>query len=175
MKKILSVLLLTVVCSYMMSCTKVIEEIEPVVTTTVTETTIEEVTETEPSQPANDLNTMMEQVYDGVETPMTFVTAINGDNAGYYIGISDPAVFTEALSSDAMINVVPHSVCLVKVAEGQDVEEVKAMIEENANPNKWICAFAETVIVDNVGDVIILIMSDTDTANALHNNFMGLV
>jgi len=165
MKKILMVLLLAVMCSYVMSCTDNNEEIEPVITTAVTEV----------APTGNDLNTMMEQVYDGVDTPMTFVTAITNDNAGYYLGISDPAVFSEALSSDAMINVIPHSVCLVKVAEGQDVEEVKAMIKDNANPNKWICAFAETVIVDNVGDVIILIMSDTETANALHNNFIGLV
>ena len=172
MKKILMVLLLAVVCSYVISCGND-NEIAPVVTTT---TAIEtEAAEVNTPAPSGSLSTIMEQIYDGVEKPMTFDTAINEENAGYYLGISDASVFTEALSSDAAINVIPHSVCLIRVADGQNVDDVKAMIEENANPNKWICAFAETVIVDNVGDVIILIMSDTDTANALHNNFMGSV
>jgi hypothetical protein len=188
MKKPIFVILAVLVCIVAVSCgNEPAHENENVITAEATpnETTItvpeseDETAEAPMEIPSeevigNSLSDMVKDIYNGVEVPMTFETVINEENALYYLGITDTSVFTEAISSDAMINVIPHSVCLVKVADGQDVEAVKAVIEENANPNKWICAQADTVIVDNVGDVIILIMVNDPVASAIHENFLGL-
>jgi len=185
LKKLIFVMLAAAVCTGAAGCGEKADEAETdnnnSVTAGVTETTTAETEDTTTmiecdESPSNDisLNEMIKDIYNGVEVPMTFETEINDDNALYYLGLSDTSVYSEAISSEAMVNVIPHSVCLVKVADGQDVEEIKSIIEEHANPNKWICAFADTVIVDNVGDVIILIMANEPTANAVHNNFMGL-
>ena len=180
--KLIMVMLTVVVCISAAGCEKFADETAETnnVTVGATETTAAETEETttviEDETPSNDksLSDIIKDVYAGVEVPMTFETEINDDNALYYLGITDTSLYTEAISSDAMINVIPHSVCLVKVADGQDVDEVKTMIEAYANPNKWICAHADTVIVDNVGDVIILIMANEPVASAVHANFMGM-
>ena len=59
--------------------------------------------------------------------------------------------------------------------EGADIEQIKTAIKENVDPQKWICVGVdpEKIIVDNIGDIIILIMSD-DQGEALHNAFLAL-
>ncbi len=55
---------------------------------------------------------------------------------------------------------------LLRVSEDQDIEAAKKLLEENADPAKWICVEAESVVVENVGDVILFIMADKDVADA---------
>lgn len=120
------------------------------------------------------LSDIFKKIYDGVNVAETYESEITADNVAFFLGLEDESMYTEALSSDALMNVVPHSVCLVRVAEGQDVEEVKTQIKENANPNKWICVFADTVIVDNIDNLVILIMDNNETAEQIHENFLNL-
>jgi hypothetical protein len=63
--------------------------------------------------------------------------------------------------------------CALK--KGADIEKLKSEIKENVNPNKWVCVGVDpsNIIVDNIGDLVILIMSDTD-AQALHSAFLAL-
>ena len=49
-----------------------------------------------------------------------------------------------------------------------------ADIEANADPRKWICVEAESKIVDYSGDVVILIMTGADSAEAIHAAFTAL-
>ena len=63
---------------------------------------------------------------------------INADNAKYFLG-TDKIEFTEALASEPMIGVMPHSVVVLRVAEGTDVEAAVEMIKANADGRKWIC------------------------------------
>ena len=63
-----------------------------------------------------------------------------------------------------------------KVEEGADVEAAKTAIKENVNPRKWVCVGVEdekNVIVDNRGDLIVLIM-ENNHAQTIHNNFKNL-
>ena len=55
----------------------------------------------------------------------------------------------------------------------KDIEDAKEKIKENANPRKWLCVEAENVVVENNGDLIILIMSDSKT-ETLKTNFKKL-
>ena len=54
------------------------------------------------------------------------------------------------------------------------METAKTTIKDHADPRKWICVEAESVVVENVGDVILFVMADTDTANAIRNTFLAL-
>lgn len=120
------------------------------------------------------LSDIMKVVYNGVDTVRVYESEITADNVAFFLGLESADMYTEALSSDAEISAQAHSVCLVRVAEGQDVEEVKNLIYENADPNKWICVFAEEKIVDSIDDVVILIMDSTKIATRLHENFLTL-
>ena len=63
---------------------------------------------------------------------------------------------------------------ILRVAEGEDVEAAKKLLMDNANPRKWVCVEAESVVVENVGDVILYIMADQATADAVKASFLAL-
>ena len=101
----------------------------------------------------------------------TQVVEITAENAEYHLGSAD-IEYEEAIVSDPLMMPSAYALCLVRVKE---VEAVKAVIKKKANPQKWICVGVdpENVIVDSIGDVIFLVMSD-DQAVALHDAFKGL-
>ena len=99
-------------------------------------------------------------------------TAFN-PSVSYFIG-ADDIPFAEAVVSEAAIGAQAYSLVLLRMEEGADVESAKAKIREGADPMKWICAGVDPsdVIVDNIGDLVILIMFDN--SKALHEAFLEL-
>ncbi|MDI9463419.1 MAG: hypothetical protein QM368_07430 [Bacillota bacterium] len=83
--------------------------------------------------------------------------------------------FQEAVASEPLIMPSAYELCLVRVKEGADIENIKKQIKDNVDPMKWVCVGVdpENIIVDNIGNVIILIMSD-DQGEALHKAFLAL-
>ncbi|HSN65364.1 MAG TPA: hypothetical protein VLS94_01935, partial [Fusibacter sp.] len=107
------------------------------------------------------------------ELPSLANTELTEENEAYYIGTNDVA-YTEALASEPMMSSIAHSVVLLRVEEGADIEKIKETIKTKVDPRKWICVGveAEDVIVDNIGNLVILIMID-DSA-LLHDAFLTL-
>ena len=68
--------------------------------------------------------------------------------------------YTEGLASEAMIGSIAHSVVLLRAEDEAAAETLKEDVKANVDPRKWICVEAEEVITDNIGDLVILIMSD---------------
>ena len=70
--------------------------------------------------------------------------------------------FEEAVASEPLINAIAFSVCLMRVKDGTDIDELKAEIRRSANPAKWICVDVNPndVRVESVGDLVLLIMAD---------------
>ena len=87
-------------------------------------------------------------------------TDIPAENLEYFFGVSD-VNFKEAVASEPLINAKAFSICLMRVADGTDIEALKAEIQEKANPNKWICVGVDPsdVRVESVGDLVLLIMA----------------
>ena len=141
---------------------------------------------TNPNDNANlkgSLESILDKIYETANIDESFgdfikdglqITEITEENAAYFLG-SDDIDFEEAIASEPMISAIAYSLCLVRVKEGSDIERIKAGIKENADPRKWICVGVDpkNVIVDNAGDVIILIMDD-NAADALHDAFLKL-
>lgn len=120
------------------------------------------------------LTDMMDSLLEGIdELPMVSNIEINEDNFSYYLFI-DSIKGAEALASDAMIRVTPHSVVLLRVPEGADVESIAKDIKANANPAKWICTGAEKTSVTYKDDVILLVMSSEELVDAIVANFNEL-
>ena len=121
------------------------------------------------------LEEIVEKIYLGVdhELPMTMTTVVDESNLAYFLG-SEEVSFTEALASEPMMSSIAHSVVLLRAEEGADIEALMQNIKENADPRKWICVGVEEdqVIVDHVGDLVILIMDQE--AEALHQSFLNL-
>ena len=70
---------------------------------------------------------------------------------------------TEAVVCEPMMSSKAHSVSVIKVAPGTDVEMAKREIKANVNPAKWICVRVNpaNVRVENIGNTILLAMDDS--------------
>lgn len=122
-----------------------------------------------------DLSVIMETIYEnsGLELPNLANTELTEENEAYFIGTND-VEYTEALASEPMMSSIAHSVVLLRVEDGADIEAVKETIKTKVDPRKWICVGVEEedIIVDNIGNLVILIMINDSTA--LHDAFTSL-
>ena len=122
-----------------------------------------------------ELKDIFAKIYEYAETesPATIFITVDETNKKSMLG-TDEVNFTEGLASEAAIMTVPHSIVLIRVGADTDIEKTKKLIKENADPRKWICVGVEgdEVIVDSIGNLIILIMSEN--AEAYHKAFLKL-
>ena len=102
------------------------------------------------------------------------VTEITSENLSYYFGV-DSLPFTEGLACEPTFSSSPHSVCLLRLKDGADVEQAKKEIRENVNPYKWICVGVaeENIRVENIGNLILLVM-DNNAPDAFTESFFAL-
>lgn len=91
----------------------------------------------------------------------------------YILGTSE-VNYTDAVCSAPMITSVAYQCVVLRLEADEDVEAAKKLLVDNANPRKWVCVEAESVIVENVGDVILYVMADSKTANAIKTAFLAL-
>ncbi|HBN86100.1 MAG TPA: hypothetical protein DDZ89_19920 [Clostridiales bacterium] len=130
-----------------------------------------------------DLEDILAQIYETAELDDEFRQYVIGrlntqeipmENMQYFLGV-EGLEFLEAIASEPMISAQAYSLCLVRVKEDADIEAMKTSIKENVNPRKWVCVGVdpENVIVDSIGDVIILIMTN-DYAKEFHDAFLAL-
>lgn len=103
-----------------------------------------------------------------------FVQEINQENVEYHLGTSS-VEFAQAIASEPVMSTSAYSLCLVRVKEDADIEQIKEDIKNNVDPMKWVCVGVDpdNIYVDNVGDVIILIMSD-EQGDKLLSSFLEL-
>jgi len=82
---------------------------------------------------------------------------------------------TEAIVCEPMMTSRAHSVAVLRVAEGADMDMVKKEIKENVDPRKWICVGVNpaNVHVENIGNLVLLAMDD-GIADQLSANFRSL-
>lgn len=121
---------------------------------------------------------IMASVYEDVSEYLSpnylHAAEITKENMAFYLGV-DNLKIDAGLAVEPMMTAHAHSVCLIRLSDGQDVEKAKAAIKENADPRKWICVGVspENVLVDNIGNLIILVM-DNEYSDALMKNFKEL-
>jgi len=122
------------------------------------------------------LEDILNGLYEGLsdDMPVLMQTEITSENAEWYLGTNE-IDFQEGIASEPMMNAIAHSVCVLRMKEGADVEAAKNLISDKVNPDKWICVGVEksNVIVDSAGSVIVLIMSNENAAD-IQANFKSM-
>lgn len=124
----------------------------------------------------HDLKEILSKVYApvGEDCPKVVQTKLTDENLSYYLGL-DTLDFEEGIASEPEMSSIAHSVVVVKVKDGVDVEKTKQEIKEKVNPAKWVCVEASSVIVESKDNVIILIMLDNnDVATKMQETFKNL-
>ena len=100
-----------------------------------------------------------------MEMPLTEEGTQFNPNIEYFIGAKG-IPFSEAVVSEAAIGAHAYSLVLLRMQPGADVEAAKTKIKNGVDPMKWICVGVDPgdVVVDSIGDLVILIMSEHSTA-----------
>lgn len=132
--------------------------------------------EQEKKELTGSLEDIMKSLYKDTEVNAEMLqnTVLTDENSSYFSGL-EKLNGAEGLASEMMINVAAHSVVLLRVKDGANVEAIKAEIKEKVDPRKWICVGVERekLIVDNIGNTIILII-DNNISEKIHENFLEL-
>ena len=123
-----------------------------------------------------DLTAMVDKLYEGISAdnmPMVMTQEVPADafEGVFFIPAVEGA---EAVMSEPMMSSIAHSVCLMRVAEGTDVEATRAAIEANMNPRKWLCVEAEKSGVIANGNTILLVMCAEANYQTIVDNFNAL-
>jgi hypothetical protein len=120
---------------------------------------------------------IMDQIYDRSGTGfsdevMLNSTEITKENISGFIG-TDEIDFEEGLAREPMINAIPHSLVLLRMNAEANIDDAKTKIQENADPQKWICVFVDEsdLKVESEGNLILLIIAENSDkyAEAFHN------
>lgn len=123
------------------------------------------------------LEEIMDKVYANIpedQRPMMLMnTELTKENVEIYLGTAD-IEFEEGIASESATGSIAHSVVLLRVKDGANVELIKEKIENSVNPRKWICVEAEEVEVESKGNLIILIMSSESNTEKIENSFNNL-
>ena len=138
-------------------------------------------TPVEPQEPEADaaLVSLMEKVYGDkpyggmvMQAPLYSGMGADGMSRGlqWYLGTEDVA-FEAGLASESAITSQAHSVVLLRLADGADVDAVKSKLAESVDPRKWICVGVadENVKIDSVGNLVCVIMDDENADYYLEN------
>lgn len=127
------------------------------------------------------LSEIMDSLYENADLPQDFRDSlanystgeIPAESAEYLIGTTDVA-YEESYFSVPMINAVAYQCILLRLPEDTDMEAAKQTLADHADPRKWVCVEAESVIVENVGNVVLFIMGDSQVTNAMSEAFKAL-
>ena len=80
-----------------------------------------------------------------------------------YTGLDDAAKITEAAAFEPMMGSMAFSMVLVRTAEGADAKAVAESMKSGIDTRKWICVEADDLKVAGFGDVVMLIMVNSDS------------
>ena len=114
------------------------------------------------------LEEIMEKIYAGIpeeNLPALMDMPVDSETVEGFLGTTEVS-FEEAVAREPMMSSVPHSVVLVRLNDAKDASAAVEKIKANVNPRKWICVEASNVIVKSKGDLVILIMADTEMTSA---------
>ena len=109
---------------------------------------------------------ILDNVDSSVELPMTMGEVLTqqgtqfNENVAYFIG-ADDIPFIEGYVAEPAFGAIPLSIVLLRMEKDANIDEAMSRMKSGIDPAKWICAFVDPsdIIVDNIGDLVILIMS----------------
>ena len=81
----------------------------------------------------------------------------------YYTGLDNAEQITEAAAFEPMMGSMAFSMVLVRVAEDAGSKAVAEAMKAGIDTRKWICVEADDLKVAGFGDVVMLIMVNSDS------------
>lgn len=124
-----------------------------------------------PQTDTRSLKQIMSDLISGLsDMPKLMELELDSENFSAF-AFADYVDGAEGLVSEPMISAIAHSVVLVRLPEGADVNAFASQMKSKADPRKWICVEAEKVTVTKKGNLVLLVMSSTDVADTITSRF----
>ena len=98
---------------------------------------------------------------------------INAENEEYYLGISG-VPYESGAGSEAVIQPVTYSFCVIKLKKGINYDAERKKIEQNINKAKWVCARADEAYVVRQGRYIAVIMGAKEACDDIEAAFLAV-
>lgn len=99
--------------------------------------------------------------------------AIDESSEEYILGTGE-VDYTDSVYSAPMMSSIAYQCVILRLEADEDVQVAKQQLLDHAEPAKWVCVEAESVVVENVGDVVLYVMADAQTADAIKTAFLAL-
>lgn len=178
MKKLLVMILAAAMAVSMVACSSDDSSSSESSSSEVIESTSSEETSSEDTSSEtteSPLADMMAQITDVPSLEIaTMESEMTADNWEYNTKTTMPEGAV-GLVSDAAISAQAHSVVLIQMPEGSDVEAyAQEILEKNTDPSqpsKWVCVQAEKVEVATKDNIILFVQSFETTANEILAKF----
>jgi len=128
---------------------------------------------------AEDLNKLVEDIYAGVTLEMPGVMTqpidvTDKDTVSYMTGLGNGDELEYLVVSEPMMSSQAYSMVIAKVKSGVNASKVAETMKDNIDTRKWICVSAEQLYAANSGDVVFLVMTNKELADAVYNSFKTL-
>ncbi len=115
------------------------------------------------------LSEIIDKIYENKPLDLMLATRdidlTNADDVKYNTGLDNADLISEASVSETMIGSQAYSMVLVRVKNAEDAQSVAESMKNGINPNKWVCVGADDLRVVAYGDLVLLVMIDSEFAD----------
>ena len=142
---------------------EIVEEEDFVIELTAMETLLNSIVEIQPVE------------FMGMTMPVDLADV---DAVKYFTGLDSAEGVKEAAVFEPMIGSIAFSMVAVQVEEGADAAAVAEAMKSGIDTRKWICVEANDLMVVNAGNVVLLVMVDSNnglTAQSFVDAFLSIV
>ena len=156
------------------------EEVNVAVENEVQAGTVEDTNSSENTEPINvesvqELTTLVDKIYEGLELFPSLATMeldlTDMDMVTYETGLTSVEDVDGIVVSAPMMSSQAYSMILVKAKDSSKADLIAKEMNDNVNPNKWICVSAEKVYATSCGNVAFLVMTNADMADDVYESF----
>lgn len=131
-------------------------------------------------QTAGDIKKMLKTIYKNLanELPELTTEEINlkeSELVESLTGLKNTDDINTLVVSEPVMGSQALEVAVIKTKEKTDVEAMKQNIKDNVDMSRWICVSAEKLYVVSSGDVIFMVMADSDWAKSIYDEFVKYV
>ena len=126
---------------------------------------------------ASDIKSMLNIIYNNLGDTIPSleteeVSLSDKDLVKSLTGLDNTDDIKTLVTSEPLMNVQALEVAVLKTSENASVEKMMQTMQENINMNKWICVSADKMYLASSGDVIFMVMADSDWAKSIYDEFL---
>lgn len=128
-------------------------------------------------QTASDIKRMLKTIYNNLSDTIPDletkeISLKDKDLVKSLTGLDNTDDIKTLVTSEPLMNAQALEVAVLKTTENANVEKMMQTMQENIDMNRWICVSAEKMYLVSSGDVIFMVMADSDWAQSIYDEFL---